>query len=89
MRIMKNQRTRLFILTALAILTNGFSLLGYGHGSVGAVAKNIECNHNIGRSILTDRALKSLSGNPPTGRELQLPAAFDVSSLVCCRSHLA
>lgn len=86
---MKQQRTRLLFLTALAIMTNGFSLLGFAHGSVGAVAKNIESNHNIGRGILTERALNSLSGNPPTEREYQLPAVFDMSSLVCCSDHLA
>ncbi|MDH4608657.1 hypothetical protein [Pseudomonas sp. BN102] len=86
---MKQQRTRLFLLTALAIMTNGFSLLGFGHGSVGAVAKNIESNHNIGRGILTERTLKSLSGNPPAERDYQLPAVFDMSSLVCCSDHLA
>ncbi|MNF62727.1 hypothetical protein D3C85_899860 [compost metagenome] len=86
---MKQQRNRLFFLTALAIMTNGFSLLGCAHGSVGSVAKTIELNHNISRSIATERALKSRSGNPPTDRELPLPAAFDMSSLLCCSSHLA
>ncbi|MNN85240.1 hypothetical protein D3C81_2025050 [compost metagenome] len=53
------------------------------------MAKTIELNHNISRGIATERALQSLSGNPPTDRELQLPAAFDMSSLVCCSDHLA
>ena len=85
---MKQQRTRLFLLTALAVMTNGLSLLGFGHGSVGAVAKNIECNHNIGRGILTERSLRSPSGKPPAERE-PLPAVFDMSSLAHFYSRLA
>lgn len=85
---MKQHRTRLFLLTALALMTNGLSLLGFSHGSVGAVAKTIECNHNIGRGILTERALKSLSGNPPSGRQ-PLPRLFDLGSIAGFHGRLA
>ncbi|BAN47994.1 hypothetical protein [Metapseudomonas resinovorans] len=86
---MKQHKNRLYFLTALAVMTNGFSLIGCAHGSVGAVAKNIEANHNIARGITNERALPGLSGNPPTDRESRLPAAFDMSSLKCYSSYLA
>ncbi|WP_342244471.1 hypothetical protein [Pseudomonas sp. OTU5201] len=83
---MKQHRNRLYFLTALAVMTNGFSLIGCAHGSVGSLAKNIEANHNISRGITNERAMHVLSGNPPTGREISLPAVFDMSSLACCTS---
>lgn len=86
---MKQHKNRLYFLAALAFMTNGFSLIGCAHGSVGAVAKNIEANHNITRAIANERALLVLSGNPPTERESQLPAAFDLNSLKCYSSLLA
>ncbi len=86
---MKQHRTRLYFLTALAVMTNGFSLIGWAHGSVGAVAKNIEANHNISRGITTELALRGHSGNPPSGRDFPLPAVFDMNSLECCIDHLA
>ncbi|MFC5695922.1 hypothetical protein ACFPU0_10180 [Pseudomonas sp. GCM10022186] len=86
---MKQHKTRLYFLTALAVMTNGFSLIGCAHGSVGAVAKNIEANHNISRGIATELGLRGHSGNPPAGRDFPLAAVFDMSSLVCCSDHLA
>lgn len=80
---MKQHKNRLYFLTALAVMTNGFSLIGCAHGSVGAVAKNIEANHNIARGITNERNMHALSGTPPTDREFQFPAVFDVDSLAC------
>jgi Co/Zn/Cd efflux system component len=48
---MKLQNTNLLIVAALALLTNGFSLLGLNHGSAGALARNIECISSISRNI--------------------------------------
>ncbi|AOE84826.1 hypothetical protein [Pseudomonas sp. TCU-HL1] len=85
---MKQHKNRLYLLAALAVMTNGFSLIGCAHGSVGAVAKNIEANHNIARGITNERAVHSFSGTPPSNREPRLPAAFDMSSLNCYSSYL-
>lgn len=86
---MRHQKKRLFFLAALAVMTNGFSLLGFAHGSVGAVAKNIENKHNIGRSILAERTLQRLSGTPPFGRDSSFSAVFDMNSLAQLCSRLA
>lgn len=78
---MKQQRNRLYFLTALAVMTNGFSLIGCAHGSVGAVAKNIEANHNISRGITTELSLRGHSSNPPQRGLPQLPKPFMLECL--------
>ncbi|WP_044875324.1 hypothetical protein [Pseudomonas sp. LFM046] len=78
---MKQHRNRLYFLTALAVMTNGFSLIGWAHGSVGAVAKNIEANHNMSRGITTELALRGHSGNPPQRDLPQVPAPFKLDCL--------
>lgn len=80
---MKQPRTRLYFLTALAVMTNGFSLIGCAHGSVGAVAKNIEAKHDIARGIRTELHLRGQGGTPPDRREPLSFSAFDTSSLAC------
>jgi Co/Zn/Cd efflux system component len=40
---MKLHNTHLLIVATLTVLTNGFSLRGFNHGSAGALARNIEC----------------------------------------------
>lgn len=42
-------RRRLLTLEALALMTNGFMLLGHAHGSAGAVAQNLETRQEIAR----------------------------------------
>ncbi|MGY2341494.1 hypothetical protein ACW9HW_19930 [Pseudomonas sp. SDO5532_S415] len=58
-------RCKLLVIAFLAFITNGFSLLGIGQGSVGGVARAIEANHNITRNIETAKAMGMLAGNPP------------------------
>ena len=58
-------RCKLLVIAFLAFITNGFSLLGIGQGSVGGVARAIEANHNIARNIETAKAMGMLAGNPP------------------------
>nr|WP_008066297.1 MULTISPECIES: hypothetical protein [unclassified Pseudomonas]EJN16982.1 hypothetical protein PMI35_06588 [Pseudomonas sp. GM78]NYU01129.1 hypothetical protein [Pseudomonas sp. SbOxS1] len=58
-------RCKLLVIAFLAFITNGFSLLGIGHGSIGGVARAIEANHNIARNIETAKAMGMLAGNPP------------------------
>lgn len=86
---MKAQRKRLLLLAGLALMTNGFSLMGYGHGSVGGVAKNIEARHELDRQLANEVALKDELGSPPIRRQFQLPTAFVMESLTCCRDRLA
>ncbi|MDU9415369.1 hypothetical protein [Pseudomonas sp. zfem005] len=86
---MKAQRKRLLLLAGLALMTNGFSLMGYAHGSVGGVAKSIEARHEIDRQLANEVALKGELGSPPIRRQFQLPAAFVMDSLLCCRDRLA
>jgi hypothetical protein len=58
-------RCKLLVIAFLAFITNGFSLLGIGQGSIGAVARAIEANYNIARNIETAKAMGMLAGNPP------------------------
>lgn len=54
---------RFFVIAALAVLTNGMSLLGLAEQSAGAVARSLECKSAITR---TSEILRSgtLSGEP-------------------------
>jgi hypothetical protein len=56
---------KFWVIAFLAFITNGFSLLGIGQASAGALARNIECTHNIAHNILTAKMLGMLVGNPP------------------------
>ncbi|CAN7503723.1 hypothetical protein QLG10_16480 [Pseudomonas sp. V98_8] len=58
-------RCKLLLIAFLAFITNGFSLLGIGNGSIGGVARAIEANHNIARNIEIAKAMGMLAGNPP------------------------
>jgi hypothetical protein len=58
-------RCKFLIIAFLALITNGFSLLGIGQGSIGGVARAMEANHNISRNIETAKAMGMLAGNPP------------------------
>jgi len=58
-------RCKLLVIAFLAFITNGFSLLGIGQGSIGGVARAIEANHNIARNIEIAKAMGMLAGNPP------------------------
>ena len=58
-------RCKLLIIAFLAFITNGFSLLGIGQGSIGGVARAMEANHNIARNIEIAKAMGMLAGNPP------------------------
>ncbi|WP_271411919.1 hypothetical protein [Pseudomonas sp. Q1-7] len=78
---MKQHRTRLYFLTALAVMTNGFSLIGHAHGSVGALAKNIEAKHNISRGITNELGLRSYTGKPPQRDLAALPSPFMLDCL--------
>lgn len=62
---MKLQNRNLLILAALAVMTNGLTLLGLNHGSAGALARNIECNSTMSRNIQVAESLKQLTGHPP------------------------
>ena len=56
---------RLWVIASLAFFTNGASLLGIGQGSVGALARAIEANHNIAHNIERANTLGLMAGNPP------------------------
>ncbi|VVP68540.1 hypothetical protein PS918_00757 [Pseudomonas fluorescens] len=58
-------RCKLLVIAFLAFITNGFSLLGIGQGSIGGVARAMEANHNIARNIEIAKAMGMLAGNPP------------------------
>jgi hypothetical protein len=58
-------RCKLLVIAFLAFITNGFSLLGIGQGSIGGVARAIEANYNIARNIETAKGMGLLAGNPP------------------------
>jgi hypothetical protein len=75
-------RCKLLIIAFLAFITNGFSLLGIGQGSIGGVARAIEANHNIARNIETANAMGMLAGNPPIKPESSFFGPFHVDCSV-------
>jgi hypothetical protein len=77
---------RLWVVAFLAFLTNGASLLGIGQGSAGSVARAIEANHNIARSIGNAMAPGMLAGNPPIRNEGVAfgPFQVDCSAIGMC-----
>ena len=77
---------KLLIIAFLALITNGFSLLGVGQGSIGGVARAMEANHNIARNIETAKAMGLLVGNPPIRNEGVAfgPFQVDCSAIGMC-----
>ena len=77
---------RLWVIAALAFMTNGASLAGIGQGSAGSVARSIEANHNMAHNIQTAKALGLLAGNPPIERQDDFfgPFQVDCSALQMC-----
>lgn len=77
---------KLWVIAFLAFMTNGSSLLGIGQASAGSVARSIEANHNLARSIATDQAMGLLAGNPPVKRQADFfgPFKVDCSVLQMC-----
>ncbi|MGY3171749.1 hypothetical protein ACVWYU_001123 [Pseudomonas sp. TE12234] len=71
-------RCKFLVIAILAFITNGFSLLGIGQGSIGGVARAIEANHNIARNIETAKAMGMLAGNPPVEPESGFFGPFEV-----------
>jgi hypothetical protein len=75
-------RCKLLVIAFLAFITNGFSLLGIGQGSIGGVARAIEANHNIARNIETAKAMGMLAGNPPIKSDESFFGPFQVDCSV-------
>ncbi|VVO64810.1 hypothetical protein PS858_00979 [Pseudomonas fluorescens] len=77
---------KLWVIAFLAFMTNGASLLGIGQASAGSVARSIEANHNLARSIETEKAMGLLAGNPPIKRQGDFfgPFQVDCSVLQMC-----
>lgn len=48
---MRRQTRKFWIVASLAILTNGYSLLGLAQGSAGALARTLECNQAMVRAL--------------------------------------
>lgn len=75
---MKTQNTNLLIVAALALMTNGLSLLGLNHGSAGALARNIECNSSMSRNIRVAASREQLIGSPPCPTNKSSTARFSL-----------
>jgi hypothetical protein len=78
---------RLWVIAGLALMTNGAALLGFGQGSVGALARAIEANHSIAHNIERANALGLMAGNPPVKAESDFLGPFEVdcSALGMCQ----
>lgn len=79
--------SRLWVVGFLAVLTNGASLLGIGHGSAGSLAKRIECNHSIAHYIENTKALDVLAGAPPSKPRQLISGPFAIDYSVLSRSN--
>lgn len=73
---MRRQTRKFWIVAALAILTDGYSLLGLAQGSAGALARTIECNQAMVRALAANLALKLQSGTPPARPQRWIPERF-------------
>lgn len=73
---MRGQTRRFRVVAALAILTNGYSLLGLAQGSTGALARTIECDQAMIRALAASLALKLQSGTPPARPQRWIPERF-------------
>ncbi|MCU0120823.1 hypothetical protein N8H74_21390 [Pseudomonas sp. B2M1-30] len=69
---------RLWVIAALAFMTNGSSLLGQSLGSAGGLARAIEANHSIAHNIERANALGLLAGNPPVKTPSSFLGSFEV-----------
>jgi hypothetical protein len=78
---------RLWVIAGLALMTNGAALLGFGQGSVGALARAIEANHSIAHNIERANVLGLMAGNPPVKAESDFLGPFEVdcSALGMCQ----
>jgi len=64
---MKMHRGHLLVVAAFALFTNGSTLLGFGTGSAGALARTLESLSKLSRSIELRQALEALDDRPPRG----------------------
>ncbi|WJD68204.1 MULTISPECIES: hypothetical protein [Pseudomonas] len=65
-----------WVIVFFVLINNGCSLLGFGEGSVGGVARSIESRTEITIATTLQRAQKTNAGGlPPDGGQL-LPAIF-------------
>ncbi|MBT9263432.1 hypothetical protein KKQ10_00950 [Pseudomonas sp. MG-9] len=78
---------RLWVIAGLALMTNGAALLGFGQGSVGALARAIEANHSITHNIERANSLGLMAGNPPVKvlADFLGPFEVDCSALGMCQ----
>lgn len=74
--MIRTQRTRLLMLTGMALLTTLLALCGIGKSSAGAVARNIECTHKLAHHLDLAESLKRQLNSPPPGRRESLSAHF-------------
>ncbi|MDD1001728.1 MULTISPECIES: hypothetical protein [Pseudomonas] len=72
---------RLWVVAGLAFFTNGASLLGIGQGSVGALARAIEANHNIAHNIERANTLGLMAGNPPVRVSADFLGPFEIDCM--------
>jgi len=54
-----------WVIVFFALINNGCSLLGFGEGSVGGVARSMEFKTEVAQDIELLRAQKLNAGNPP------------------------
>ncbi|PAW49551.1 MULTISPECIES: hypothetical protein [Pseudomonas] len=72
---------RFWVIAGLALMTNGAALLGFGQGSVGALARAIEANHSIAHNIERANSQGLLAGNPPIKAEVDFLGPFEVDCM--------
>ncbi|MCQ6254951.1 hypothetical protein [Pseudomonas sp. Q11] len=78
-------RSRFWVIAFLALITNGFSLLGMGQASAGSLARTIECNHNIAQNILVAKALGAMMGSAPIKPRI---ASFGPFLVDCAKARI-
>jgi len=68
-----------WVIVFFAVINNGCSLLGFGEGSVGGVARSMEFKAEVAEDIEMLRAQKLNAGNPPPKHGELLSTIFEWS----------
>jgi hypothetical protein len=68
-----------WVIVFFALINNGCSLMGYGEGSVGGVARSMEFKAEVAEAVELQRSQKLIAGNPPPKYATLISSIFEWS----------
>lgn len=69
---------KFWVIVFFALINNGCSLLGYGEGSVGGVARSMEFKTEVAEAVEMQRSQKLNAGNPPPRHSEMISPIFQL-----------